>query len=311
MTNRSEGQATARPTVSVVIPAYRAEATILQTLASVYAQSQLADEVIVVDDGSPDDTAAVVERAYPSVRVLRQANGGPAKARNTGAAAASGEWLAFLDADDAWLPDKLKLQLRMTGDPKLAVIGTRIVGWPDDHFDPTPGFDSLWQINRIGTSTALVRRSAYLQAGGMSEDLPLCEDYHLWLRLCAEGWRFAVCDAPLTTYAPAPDSLTQKRVLFAETERLCFEDIATRFSIPPDRLRRRVADSFRKHARGALAFRDMRAARHLLWRSLRYSVTAGQLAELLAANLPAGVLDLRRKLVASSAPPAVNLGSDR
>jgi glycosyltransferase involved in cell wall biosynthesis len=286
-----------RPTVSVIIPAYRARATIGEALRSVYAQSLPPEEVIVVDDGSPDDTAELVEREFPSVRLLRQANAGPAKARNAGAAVARGEWLAFLDADDTWLPDKLERQLREAADPGLAVIATRIVGRGDEHFDPAPGFDTLWQENLVGTSTVLVRRSIYLQADGMPAALPLCEDYHLWLRLLGEGWRVAICDEPLVVYAPPPDSLTHQRVRFAESERACIEDIASRFGVSQDRVRRRVAKGYRKHARGALSFRDMKAARQLLWRSLRYRITAGQLIELVVASLPAFLFDLRRRLV--------------
>lgn len=288
-----------RPTVSVIIPAYRAEATIERALRSVYAQSTPPDEIIVVDDGSPDDTAALVEREFPSVRVLRQANAGPAPARNAGAAAASGEWLAFLDADDTWLPGKLERQLRMAADERLAVIATRIVGRRDEPFVPEPGFDALWRQNTIGTSTVLMRRSAYLDVGGMPATLPLCEDYHLWLRLCGEGWRVAICDEPLVVYAPAADSLTHQRVRFAESERACIEDIASRFGVARNRTRERVAEGYRRHARGALAHRDMKAARLLLGRSLRHRVSGGQIVELAAASLPGFVLDLRRNLRAA------------
>ncbi|MBN1818306.1 MAG: glycosyltransferase family 2 protein [Sedimentisphaerales bacterium] len=99
-----------RQTASVVIPAYNAADCIGEAIQSVLAQSRSPEEIIVVDDGSTDQTAGVV-RNYPSVRYIHQSNAGAAKARNTGILAATGEWIAFLDADDRWLPDKLQRQL--------------------------------------------------------------------------------------------------------------------------------------------------------------------------------------------------------
>ena len=104
-------------TVSVVIPAYNAAATIAAAIESVLAQTRLPEEIIVVDDGSNDETSAVVERFGPIVRLLRQANAGCGQARNSGAREARGTWLAFLDADDLWLPTKLERQLPETGRP--------------------------------------------------------------------------------------------------------------------------------------------------------------------------------------------------
>ena len=93
------------PTVSVIVPAYNARATILPTVTSALEQSHAPVEIIVVDDGSTDDTASIASSLPIPVRVIRKPNGGPASARNVGALAAIGEWLAFLDADDIFLPD--------------------------------------------------------------------------------------------------------------------------------------------------------------------------------------------------------------
>ena len=100
-----------RPKISVIMPAYKAAATIAAALRSIRDQTVRVHEVIVVDDGSPDDTAELVARDFSEVRLLRQPNAGPAVARNNGAQAATGDWLAFLDADDVWLADKLERQL--------------------------------------------------------------------------------------------------------------------------------------------------------------------------------------------------------
>jgi glycosyltransferase involved in cell wall biosynthesis len=104
--------------ISVVIPAWNAEATLGETLASVAAQTRPADEVIVVDDGSADATAAIARAA--GVRVVSQANAGGAAATNAGTAASGGDLIAFLDSDDVWTPDKLALQMAaLAADPVL------------------------------------------------------------------------------------------------------------------------------------------------------------------------------------------------
>lgn len=101
---------TAPPRVSVVIPCFNTERYIAATLRAVLAQTGASLEVIVVDDGSTDGSAALVERDFPQVRLIRRANAGVAAARNTGIEAASGDWVAFCDADDIWLPGKLAAQ---------------------------------------------------------------------------------------------------------------------------------------------------------------------------------------------------------
>jgi cellulose synthase/poly-beta-1,6-N-acetylglucosamine synthase-like glycosyltransferase len=286
-----------RPTISVVIPAYRAEATIAHALRSVYAQSVPPDEVIVVDDGSPDETARFVEEHFPMVRLIRQENQGCGMARNTGAAAASGDWLAFLDADDWWLPNKIERQLRETADTKVAIVASRARGQTGRTYQLTPSFDELWEENQLGVSSALVRRSAFEQAKGFWSRRA-CEDYHLWLRLTAMGWKVVNCPEELIAYEPTPMSLSRQFEGFMEAERACIEDVAMQYGLPRERTRRRVAQAYRNHARGALHFRDMRAARRFLRRSLRYSITMQQVFELTVASAPRFLFDLRRRLLA-------------
>src|SRR5690606_27199889 len=98
---------TTLPLISVIIPAYNAEATIVEAVESVLAQTYRPLEVLIIDDGSSDATAALIENKYESVRVIRQSNAGPSAARNHGIREAKGAWVAFLDADDRWLPEKL------------------------------------------------------------------------------------------------------------------------------------------------------------------------------------------------------------
>ena len=111
--------------VSVIVPAYKAQETIGAALRSALSQELAPREVICVDDGSPDATADLVAREFPGVRLVRQENAGPSAARNRAAALAQGEWLAFLDADDVWLPQKLRLQAAaLAAEPGIGMCST-------------------------------------------------------------------------------------------------------------------------------------------------------------------------------------------
>ncbi len=286
-----------RPKISVIMPAYKAAATIAAALRSIRDQTVRVHEVIVVDDGSPDDTAELVARDFSEVRLMRQPNAGPAVARNNGAQAATGDWLAFLDADDVWLADKLERQLPATEDPKAAVVAGRVVGRRDPHFHPAPDFDSLWAHNTIATSSVLLRREAFLAAGGMTAHLPPCEDYNLWLRLAGTGWRIVVVDAPVIIYSPTDESLTRNLIRFAEAERACMEDVGATFGLPRERIRQRVAVSYHAHGQAALYVRNMKVARRLLMAALRRGPSSRRMIDLVAASLPPAMLDLRRRLL--------------
>ncbi len=109
--------------ISVIIPAYNAERYILQALQSIFDQSVKADEIIVIDDGSSDDTAAKVRAVSAHIRYVHQPNTGAAAARNHGIKLAEGDYLAFLDADDLWLPHKIAMQLEyLKNDPSMQMV---------------------------------------------------------------------------------------------------------------------------------------------------------------------------------------------
>ena len=113
-----------RPTVSVVVPCYNGARFLRETLASALAQPHAVLEIIVVDDGSTDDSAAIAESFGPPVRVIRQANQGESVARNRGIDEAKGDWIAFLDADDVWVPEKTERQLAaVAGDVRACCAG--------------------------------------------------------------------------------------------------------------------------------------------------------------------------------------------
>ena len=184
-----------RPGVSVVVPSFDRAGLLPRALGSVRAQSHPADEVIVVDDGSTDGTAELLGRDYPEVRCLRQTHRGVSAARNRGIEAARGEWIALLDSDDAWRPEKLERQL----DALEAAPGHRICHseeiWIRDGRRVNPGrrhrklggriFRHCLPLCAISPSAALIHRSLFAEVGLFDEELPACEDYDLWLRITA------------------------------------------------------------------------------------------------------------------------------
>lgn len=207
-------------TVSVIIPSYNRAHTLPRALDSVLAQTRPADEIIVVDDGSTDDTAQLIARNYPQVIYLKQQNFGVSAARNLAIQQAHGEWLALLDSDDAWLPQKLEKQLSLlTEQPAFKIIhsdeiwirnGVRVNqmkkhakcgGWIFQHCLP---------LCAISPSAVMIHRELFNEIGLFDETLPACEDYDLWLRITAR-YPVLYCDeALITKHGGHEDQLSQK-----------------------------------------------------------------------------------------------------
>ncbi|MBI3693959.1 MAG: glycosyltransferase [Acidobacteria bacterium] len=202
------------PMFSVVIPAYNAERFILDALDSVESQTLRADEIIVVDDGSRDATVALVEdwRRQPAsrLRLHRQDNQGAGAARNAGVGLASGEFVAFLDADDTWMSNKLEVVAGyLERHPEADVAchdewlrqgGARsrvLRHGPRARYE-----DLLFRGNCLSPSATVVRRKKLLEAGGFSTNLDYdgAEDYELWLRLAGAGCVFGFVRQPLGVY---------------------------------------------------------------------------------------------------------------
>ena len=200
--------------VSVVIPAFNAERTLGATLDSVSRQSHGALEIVVVDDGSTDDTVALAHRhaeTDPRIRVISVPNGGVSKARNAGIAATSGLFVATVDADDIWHPDKITLQMRAMaqGGKDVGFVYCfsrridaegRAVGVLKTH--PLEGHIFLRSLvfNPVGNgSSMLARRSAVEEAGGFHPDPEVQEDNLLQI-LISRSWRVALVPLCLTGY---------------------------------------------------------------------------------------------------------------
>lgn len=210
----------ARPLVSVVIPAYNAERTIAQTLESALAQAVSQIEVIVVDDGSTDDTAAVVGgNPDPRVRLVQRANGGVASARNAGIELAQGEWVAFLDADDIWLAHKLERQLQLMSALPGCQASQGSAYFVDDQLKPlklrrcVPVDDPLLTFLRFqnlpnAASSWVVRRSLIEQIGAFNQELVILEDWEFSLRLARYANPLCI-DEPLTLYRVHPGNTSR------------------------------------------------------------------------------------------------------
>lgn len=210
------------PRFSVVIACHNAQDTLPETLASLRAQTHDDWEAILVDDGSTDGTASVlklVARIDPRFRVVTQKNAGPSRARNVGVAAAKAEWIAFLDADDIWVPNKLDhVSTVIKATPQAAAIYGKIA-----FFDPATGEDTTTSSVTEGTtslaallgenpvctlSNLCVRQDALNEIGGFREDMRYSEDLEFLIRLVAAGKILTGTQTLLVRYRASYDGLS-------------------------------------------------------------------------------------------------------
>lgn len=229
------------PLVSAVIPAYNAAEYLSDAIGSVLAQSHPAVECIVVDDGSTDGTAGVAESYAGRVRLIRQANAGVSAARNRGASEGRGELLAFLDADDRWLPNRVERQLaalQSRPGAESVVCGTRVVDARLEPLgtmrqDPSAGPEDLLlcRADLVSVSSnLLIERGLFERIGGFEEALSTSADWALMFRLVAAGSLVVLPDA-LVEYRVHGTNMSSNVARF-ETDMLAafdgiFEDSAT------------------------------------------------------------------------------------
>lgn len=211
------------PTVSVVIPAYNAAWCVGRAVDSVLAQSFRDFELIVVDDGSTDDTASVLGAYGSALKVISKSNGGMSSARNAGIGVATGEFVAFLDSDDWWHPEKLARQVeRMRAQPSLAFCaasanledpdGNSVGRWACIREEASAVEDVFAGHSAVagGASAVLAKRQLVEHLGGFDETLFGAEDTDLWIRLAAHGG-FACISEPLVVVLKRPDSVSRNR----------------------------------------------------------------------------------------------------
>ncbi|MEE4113452.1 MAG: glycosyltransferase, partial [Desulfobacteraceae bacterium] len=181
------------PRVSVIIPTHNRSWCLPEAIDSVLSQTYENLELIVVDDGSTDDTPALLARYGSRLRCLRQTNQGVSAARNRGLQAAKGTLIAFLDSDDIWQPEKLTRQVEFFNRQPAAKICQTEETWirrgvrvnPKRRHRKPSGwiFEASLALCLVSPSAVMMRRELLEEMGGFDESLPACEDYDLWLRV--------------------------------------------------------------------------------------------------------------------------------
>ena len=287
------------PRFSVIIPAFNSAKTLARAIESVRVQSWPVHEIIVVDDGSTDATADIARRFGDKVRLIQQENSGVSVARNAGAAVATGDWLAFLDADDWYAPDRVKLHADwiaedakldfLTGDYEYHDAAGKLIGTSMAQHESgrmmlakaagrarvvmeTPGEIAAFVADHFGdTHTLSVPRARFIELGGYPTGFKVCEDVHFLTRLVAKSRRIGVVCQSLGVYVIHGGSATRRNPVAAQRENVrTLTDLA------------RLAENFPAPVREGVAAR-MQSARYNLGCALSKS---GQRVAAVGAVLP-------------------------
>lgn len=207
------------PRVSVIIPTYNRSRMLKEAIDSVLGQDYPHFDLVVVDDGSTDATAELLKTYGQDLVVIRQPNRGVSAARNAGIAAASGRYIAFLDSDDLWLPQKLSRQVRFFNQcPDALVCQTEEI-WMRNGRRVNPGlrhrklsgmiFEPSLHLCLVSPSAVMIRRSLFRAVGLFDESLPACEDYDLWLRVGCRHPVYLIPEAGIIKRGGHPDQLSK------------------------------------------------------------------------------------------------------
>lgn len=214
--------------ISVVIPVYNCERYIADAVLSVRQQTYPVHEIIVVDDGSTDGTRAALAPHWDSIRYIQRPHEGVAAARNAGIALSSGEFIAFLDADDIWLPEKLQLQVEyFHSHPECALVYTDMKVFDESgilqesvklwlNLNPPSGwiFPQLFHETLFAADGVMFRKYCLDRVGPFDKSLRCGEDYHMWLRF-SRHFRVGYIDKPLVMYRQHP-SMTTRSLAMAD-----------------------------------------------------------------------------------------------
>ncbi len=206
--------------VSIIIPVYNRSSLLKRALDSLYNQTVAEYEIIVVDDGSTDNTAEMLRLFFPEINYIYQSNQGVSAARNKGLEHAKGDWLAFLDSDDEWLPGKLETQInalqlesefKVCHTEELWVRNGIRVNQMQKH-KKTGGwiFRQCLPLCAMSPSSILIHRSVFDAVGSFDTTLPACEDYDLWLRITAKYPVLYIEEPQIIKYGGHQDQLSKK-----------------------------------------------------------------------------------------------------
>jgi len=264
-----------KPLVSVIVPLYKSAHSFLETLHSILSQTYTHIEVILVNDGSPDDTGEIAAKCaakHDQVRAFTKKNGGVGSARNHGIKHAQGDLIAFCDHDDIWEPTKLQKQVPLFDGASVGIVysGSRLISIPGQidygvsqlYFDGQCFHDLLLE-NVIPSSSVVVRRYCLNRIGGFSEraEMQGVDEWHLWLRVAHE-YEVRTVREPLITCVLTGENYSGNELRMMQAEICCLTDI---FGIFPAQGR----SSMRLY-RQALAEAYLRGGATLLWQGHRF-----------------------------------------
>jgi len=308
--------------ISAVIPAYNSAKFIAAAVNSIHAQTRPIDEIIIVDDGSTDNTEQVVSTLSGNIIYHKQANQGPSAARNKGIELATGDWIALLDADDQWTPEKTSRQLKalkttttlhfIFGDeaeidtngsiltPSSLAKHNLLKDLQKISGQPLPNaLAALVQKNFVPTSSAFFKRSTALEAGLFNSAIRFGEDLELWAKFAANHPTACVTDAVILRRKHSESATTATERMLAELPKVMAsirKHTKTQLleqNVDPDKI---VADSYWTLGYWYFANGDQNKARHAFWLSLKEQLNSKSLAYLVACFLPRQLVNVIRKV---------------
>jgi len=204
--------------ISVVIPTYNRVELLKRSIDSVINQTIKPFEIIIVDDGSNDGTEVMVKKKYDSLKLIKQKNKGASAARNSGIKASSGEWICFLDSDDEWKNNKLEKQITFVANNsdykffhsnEIWIKNGKRINQKKKHKKYGGDiFKKCLDMCRISPSSVLIDKNIFEEIGFFNENLVVCEDYELWLRICDKYKVFFIDEPLIIKYGGHQDQLS-------------------------------------------------------------------------------------------------------
>lgn len=273
--------------ISIIIPAYNSAKFLPETIESILKQSYRSYEIIIVDDCSTDNTNEVLKPFGKNIRYIRsKKNSGAAITRNRGIELAQGEFIAFLDADDIWLPDKLEQNIEcFEADKEVAFVFSQHVNLRDEksmaklaktNLPSGNIFKKLYcRQNFVLTSTVIVRKEVFDKVGLFDDKLPNCQDWDLFLRI-AFYFKSKAINKPLVQYRLIADSLSKNRVNVLKYQKIVIDKIYNEFKekahgVSNRVYKKRLADHYAKLGRYYLRQKMKSKAKECLRESLKYN----------------------------------------